>query len=69
MGGCAMTIYESTEGYRFVLLAEVPLPERVLLEVFLVGLERPPVEGGVFLTDFLAFKSQQRALRRKRAQE
>lgn len=63
-----MTIYKGEDGSRYIFLAEVPLPERVLLEVFLVGMERPAVEGAVYLADFLAFKSQQRELRRKRAQ-
>ena len=63
-----MTIYRGQNGEQYVLLEEVAQPERVLLEVFLVGMERPSVDGAVFLSDFLSFKNQQKELNRKRAQ-
>lgn len=49
-----MTIHTDPESrLPYVLLADVPLPDRCLLQAWLVGMEAP--EGGVYLKDYLRF--------------
>jgi hypothetical protein len=38
-----------------VLLADVPMPDRAILLVWLMGMEQPPVKDAVYLDDYLRF--------------
>jgi hypothetical protein len=39
----------------YVLLADVPMPDRAILLVWLVGMEVPPLPDAVYLDDYLRF--------------
>jgi hypothetical protein len=66
----AMTIHQHpTTRKPYLLLAEVPMPERAVLMTWLMGMERPPGAGeSVYLADYLQFVAQRKGYgRRERA--
>jgi hypothetical protein len=60
-----MTIHQHpTTRKPYLLLGEVPMPERAVLMTWLMGMERPPgVADALYLADYLQYVAQRKGYR------